>query len=114
MLPPSASFTTEESNEYTNLFADIEAYVAETTVKFINGTEDIDANWDKFQSTLENMNYQRCVELKQASVDRYYGKVWKLGDKDWSAFPAFNLKIPEYSVLFGGGVFLWQKFAFGY
>ena len=70
MVPVSASFTTEESNEYSTIFPDIEAYVAETTVKFINGTLDIDKNWDNFVSTLESMNIARVLELKQTSFDR--------------------------------------------
>ena len=78
MVPLEASFTSDESTEYTTLFVDIESYVAENTVKFIIGTLDIDRDWGTFISDLEKMNVARCVELKQASVDRYYGKKWLL------------------------------------
>ncbi len=78
MVPLEASFTSDESTEYTTLFVDIESYVAENAVKFIIGTLDIDRDWDTYLSDLEKMNVARCVELKQASVDRYYGKKWLL------------------------------------
>ena len=78
MVPSNASFTAEESQEYQNLFVDIESYVAESTVQFIMGTKDIDSEWDSFVSGLEGMDVARCLELKQASVERYYGKKWLL------------------------------------
>lgn len=81
MLPMNASLTADESNEYTSIYADIESYVQEHTVKFIIGTEDIDATWDSFVKKIESMNIARCIELKQASVDRYYGKVWRLENR---------------------------------
>lgn len=81
MLPLNASLTSEEGNEYNDLYIDIETYVQENTVQFIMGTLDIDSNWDTFVSTIEGMNVARCVELKQASLDRYYSKTWVLEDK---------------------------------
>ena len=80
MLPMYASLTTEESQEYQSLYVDIESYVAENTVQFIVGSKDIDTEWDAYLAELENMNVDRCVELKQASVDRYYNKHWVLAD----------------------------------
>jgi len=81
MLPADIAFTAEEAAEYSLLFVDIESYVSEMSVKFILGTADLDAEWDNFVSTIEGMNVARCVELKQASVDRYNAKTWKLLDK---------------------------------
>ena len=78
MVPLNASFTPEESQEYQNLYVDIESYVAENTVQFIMGTKDIDAEWDSFVSGLESMDVARCIELKQTSVDRYLDKKWVL------------------------------------
>ena len=78
MIPTDASFTSDEANEYNNLFVDIETYVEENTVQFIMGTLDIDANWDNFISGLEALNIARCLEIRQASVDRFYGKTWLL------------------------------------
>ena len=78
MIPTDASFTSDEANEYNNLFVDIETYVEENTVQFIMGTLDIDSNWDSFVSGLENLNIARCLEIRQASVDRFYNKTWLL------------------------------------
>ncbi len=80
MLPAGASFTAEESQEYDDIFLDIDTYVQEMTVSFIMGTRDIDAEWDTFINTINGMNIDRCIELKQTSVDRYTGKEWKLAD----------------------------------
>ncbi len=78
MIPLGASFTADEATEYNNLYVDIQTYVEESTVQFIMGTLDIDSQWDNYVSTLEGMNVARCQELRQASVDRYYNKVWLL------------------------------------
>ena len=78
MIPSDASFTTDEANEYNNLYVDIETYVEENTVQFIMGNVDIDAGWDSYLSGLESLNVARCQELRQASVDRFYNKVWLL------------------------------------
>ena len=78
MVPAASSFTTDEASEYNNLFVDIETYVEENTVQFIMGTVDIDAGWDNYVAGVKSLNVDRCIELKQASVDRYYAKTWLL------------------------------------
>lgn len=80
MLPSNIAFTAEEAAEYSNIYVDIESYVQEMTVKFITGDKDINAEWDSYTSTIENMNVQRCIELKQAALDRFSSKTWKLAE----------------------------------
>ena len=82
MLPAAAALTADEGNEYNTIFVDIETYVQEMTVQFIMGTMDIDSNWDNYVSTIESMNIARCIEIKQASVDRYLGKTWALEGRE--------------------------------
>ncbi len=80
MLPAAASFTSDESQEYDDLYLDIQTYVQEMTVSFILGTRDIDAEWQTYVDTVNGMNIARCIELKQTSVDRFNSKVWKLAE----------------------------------
>ncbi len=76
MVPLRVSFTSEEGNEFNNIYVDCKSYVEENTVQFIVGTLDVndDAVWEKFVSDLESMNYQRCLELKQTAYTRYMNK----------------------------------------
>lgn len=74
MIPQRASFTSEEGDEFNNIYVDCKSFVEEHTVKFITGELDIDAEWDTFVATLEKMNYQRCLELKQIAYTRYMSK----------------------------------------
>ena len=52
------------------LFAQIQTLVQEKTVAYIMGTESMDT-YDDFLSTLSSMNVERCIEIKQAALDRY-------------------------------------------
>jgi putative aldouronate transport system substrate-binding protein len=70
---PAVSPTTEESAEYSALFADIQTYVDEMTTKFITGVEPI-ANFPKFVEKIKSMNIDRCIELKQNGLNAYYNR----------------------------------------
>ena len=60
----------DESQEYTDLYADIETYQDENIVKFVVGDKSLD-EFDDFVATLKQMGIERCVELEQAAYDRY-------------------------------------------
>lgn len=68
---PWAAFThTEEENDFlVSVGADIEKYVTEMTDLFISGEMSFD-DWDNYVQTLESMNLERYVEIKQAAYDR--------------------------------------------
>lgn len=61
----------EDSATYSRIYSDIDTFVQENTVPFIMGTKDIDAEWDKFVSTIWGMGLQTCLDLKKASYDAY-------------------------------------------
>ena len=67
---PQITMTEAEGNEYNMLFAQIQTLVQEKTVAYIMGTESMDT-YDDFLSTLSSMNVERCIEIKQAALDRY-------------------------------------------
>ncbi len=73
MVPQGATLTSEEGNEYNNLYVDIKSYKDEMTVKFISGQEPL-TKWDEYIKTLEGMNLARCTEIMQQSYDRYMSK----------------------------------------
>lgn len=71
--PADAKLTTEESSTYAALYNDIETYQDEMVSKFIVGSEDVtdDAVWNNFVESLIGMGVEDCVEIKQASYERY-------------------------------------------
>lgn len=70
MLPPCMTMTEEETQEYASLYTSILTLVQENTVKTIMGTQSMD-DYDSFVETLGSFGIDRCIELKQAALDRY-------------------------------------------
>lgn len=68
-LPPITP-SVEESDELASLKVDIQTYVDEMTLKFIQGTESLD-EYDKFSQKLKNMKIDRMLEIYQSAYDRY-------------------------------------------
>jgi putative aldouronate transport system substrate-binding protein len=68
-LPP-VTLTSDEGSEYNNIYADLSTFVQEMTVGYIMGTNDF--TYESFVDQIEGMNIQRCIEIQQAAVDRYY------------------------------------------
>lgn len=72
-LPTRLTMTSEEGTEYASLYTDIETYVQESNVKFIMGQMSLD-DYDSYRETLKQMQIERCIELQQAALDRYYNR----------------------------------------
>ncbi len=70
MLPSCMTMTDDENSEYVALYTDIETLTHENTVKFITGEQSLD-DYDAFVEQLHTYNIDRCIELKQAALDRY-------------------------------------------
>ena len=64
--------TTEENDAYTDAWADITAYLAESCAKFITGELDIevDENWNNYLSELNKMGLEDVLKIMQAAYDR--------------------------------------------
>ncbi|WP_168120072.1 ABC transporter substrate-binding protein [Paenibacillus sp. HB172176] len=69
-LPKGLVPTADESKEMAKLNANIQTYVKEMFTKFIMGAESLD-NYDDYLATLEKLEVNRLVELKQNQFDRY-------------------------------------------
>lgn len=69
-MPTALTSTVEEGSEFSSLYTDIETYVQECNVKFIMGQMSLD-DYDAYRDQLVKMGIERCIELKQAALDRY-------------------------------------------
>ena len=69
-VPTQITPTSEEGTEFASLYTDIETYVQECNVKFIMGQMSLD-DYDSYRDTLTQMGIDRCIELRQAALDRY-------------------------------------------
>lgn len=67
---PSFIFTKEENDKLASFGADIDKYVEEMRDKFVSGETSFD-EWDKYVETLENMNIEEYLEIKETALERY-------------------------------------------
>ena len=66
----SLVLTEDESDTYNDAWTDINAYITESTAKFITGEADIAAEWDNYVKALEQMGLQDVIDVYQAAYDR--------------------------------------------
>jgi putative aldouronate transport system substrate-binding protein len=71
MLP--VSMTEKETDEYTRIMVDIDAYAVEMKLKFIIGAEPL-SRFDDYIKRLNDMKFQRAKEIIQAAYDRLMSK----------------------------------------
>lgn len=62
--------TQDETDTYNDAWTDINAYITESTAKFITGEEDIATGWENFVKDLEKMGLQDVIDVYQAAYDR--------------------------------------------
>lgn len=62
--------TQDETDTYNDAWTDINAYIAETTAKFISGETDVETGWDAYIKDLEKMGLQDVIDVYQAAYDR--------------------------------------------
>lgn len=72
MLPP-VTISSEHSAEMANLAAEIDTYIEEMLLKFIQGTVPMD-QYDQFVETCHQMNIDRLIEIYQEALDAYYNR----------------------------------------
>ena len=71
---PKYQVAKEDANEFSRIAADIDTYVAESRVKFITGEMSIDDYESVYLKTLNDMGYERYVEMLQEALDRFYAR----------------------------------------
>ena len=64
-------YSLDEANRFGELTTDIFKLVDEKKAKWIIGTEDVDADWEKYKQNLIDMGVQEMLEINQAAYDRY-------------------------------------------
>ncbi|MGN0759983.1 MAG: hypothetical protein ACI4MU_12400, partial [Candidatus Ventricola sp.] len=60
----------EESEEISEILANLETYVALTTANWLLGNGDMDAEWDAYLKELSNIGIERAQEIAQAAYTR--------------------------------------------
>lgn len=73
MVMPIVSLTAEENNRYGELMTDINTYVSEMRLKFINGQESLD-NYDAFRQQLKDMGIEEAIQIKNDAYQRYLSR----------------------------------------
>lgn len=72
-IPATASFTSEESETYGSIMGEVSTYYNQMILKFITGAEDL-SGYEAFKQQLIDMGIETCIEMKQASLDRYLAR----------------------------------------
>ncbi|RAP77218.1 extracellular solute-binding protein [Paenibacillus montanisoli] len=68
---PPIWLTPEQQSEVSSIKADILKATDENMARWVTGEGDINAEWDKFQKSLEKMGLAKLLEIYQAAVDSY-------------------------------------------
>ena len=64
--------TIAESEEFNRTYSDISTNVSESVLAFITGSRPLnDETWEELVKGIEGMGIQRCIDVKQAALDRY-------------------------------------------
>ena len=71
--PLGASLTAEETEEFMGYYSDIATYLSTEAVSFVTGARNL-GTFDDFIDTLKSMGADRCLEIRQTALDRYYSK----------------------------------------
>jgi putative aldouronate transport system substrate-binding protein len=66
-------FTTEEADAVNTISADLGLFCDDYFVGFINGTYDIEKDWDKFVEECNSMKLDELTAVYQAAYNRYFG-----------------------------------------
>lgn len=73
-LPVSLAMTAEESETFSALINDIETYVQQWVMKATVGEIDLDTEWNSYVEMLYSLGLQECIDIKQASYDRFLAR----------------------------------------
>ncbi len=75
LLDGNFKYTDEESSILSGLETDINTYVTTAAAQFINGTQELNDNtWKQYTDTINSMQLDEVLRLKQVGYDRWLGK----------------------------------------
>lgn len=69
-IMPNLSFSSEDSEIYTQLQTAIDDYAKNSIIEFITGVRDTEKDWDTYLSELDRLGYQDFLELVQKTMDQ--------------------------------------------
>jgi len=69
---PKLIFTSDESDEVTEIQSNLLTYVQENVAAFLTGAKDIDADWDAYVAELDKIGLAKYLEVVQTVYDRMY------------------------------------------
>ncbi|MDY3917767.1 MAG: extracellular solute-binding protein [Candidatus Limivivens sp.] len=67
--------TDAESSDISVIAVEVEKIIEETSVAFMTGAKDVDAEWDNFKESLEKAGLQDLIAVYQTAYDRSQGTV---------------------------------------
>ena len=69
------TLNTEETETVQRYYTDISTYVSEQIGKFLIGDADIDAEWDSYVATVEEMSIDEVISAYTAASERYFARL---------------------------------------
>ena len=69
------ALNSEETDTAQKYYTDISTYVSEQIGKYLIGDADIDATWDDYVATVEQMGIQEVIDAYASAGERYFGKL---------------------------------------
>jgi len=79
---PAVSVSVDRSNEYANLYNELDTYVKEYAIKVISGALNLETSWTEYKANLENMKVQTVIEIQQEALSAFYSRDTSVG-MDW-------------------------------
>ena len=67
---PELKYTSDELKNISDIIVNVDAHVWQSLAEFIKGTRDIDKDWNKYLSELENMGLKQWLTTAQTAYDR--------------------------------------------
>ena len=74
VLPP-IKFKANESQQIQTISVELANYVKESAVRFIMGDLNLDADWNKYVESLNNIGLEQYLETYQKAYDRQYKRI---------------------------------------
>ena len=69
--PDGPTMVGADAEEYSRIYTDAQTTIAEWTTKIIAGMVELEEGYNAMLSTLDTINFERCIELKQDALDRF-------------------------------------------
>ena len=72
--PAEATMTASEQEAYGRIYSDASTIIEEYTCNIIVGNTSVEEGYNQMIAALQSVNFQKCVDCKQAALDRYIAR----------------------------------------